>query len=120
MDKLKKVLDKHTTAILLISILLYTIFFSLLCLFKYFNFYYDLLDLAIINQVFFNSASGDFFASSIHPTSYLGDHFAPILFLILPVYFIFKSPITLLFIQTIIIALSAWPLYLIAKNILNK
>ncbi|MBU1164524.1 DUF2079 domain-containing protein [Patescibacteria group bacterium] len=120
MQKINEFLEKKTVLILVIAIILYVMLFSLICLWKYTNYSYDLLDLSIINQVFFNSASGDFFASSIHPPSYLGDHFTPILILLLPFYFLFKSPLTLLFLQTIILALCAWPIYLIANKILNR
>jgi uncharacterized membrane protein len=98
----------------------YVILLSFACLWKYFGFGYNALDLAIINQVFYNSAQGNFFASSIHPPTYLGDHFSPILFLILPFYYLYQDPKTLLILQTIILALCSWPIYLIAKQALNK
>ena len=82
MEKLKSFLEKNAGKLLVSAIILYFITFSLICLWKYYNFQYDLLDLAIINQVFLNSAGGDLFASSIHPPSYLGDHFTPILILL--------------------------------------
>jgi uncharacterized membrane protein len=78
------------------------------------------MDLAIINQVFYNSSLGDFFASSIHPPSYLGDHFSPILFLLLPLYYLYRNPQTLLILQTITLAFCALPIFFIAKNSLNK
>lgn len=120
MKRLKSFLEENIKFILSSLVVIYIIFFSLICLWKYYNFHYDLLDLAIINQVFFNSAHGNWFASSIHPPSYLGDHFTPILILLLPFYLIYKSPLTLLLLQTIILALAAWPLFLTAKNILGK
>jgi len=105
--------------ILLYLIISYLVLTFSICLFKYYNFDYTGLDLAIFNQVFYNSSQGDLFAFTIHPTSYLGDHFTPILLLLLPVYFIFTSPLTLLFLQALFLALASIPLYLIAKKHLN-
>ncbi|MFC1598440.1 DUF2079 domain-containing protein [Patescibacteria group bacterium] len=87
-----------------------------ICLFKYFTFNYTGLDLAIFNQVFYHSSLGNLFNFTIHPTSYLGDHFTPVLLFLLPVYFVFRSPLTLLFIQAIFLGLASIPLYLIAKK----
>ncbi len=110
----------HQKSILWLMIVGYILVFSGFCLGKYYNFGYNALDLAIINQVFYNSSQGNFFASSIHPPTYLGDHFTPILFLLIPFYCFFKHPLTLLILQTIILGLSAWPIYLIAKQTINK
>ena len=115
-----KIIKERTTWLVWLAIACYTVLFSCICLWKYQNFFYNVMDLAIINQVFFNSALGNWFASSIHPPSYLGDHFTPIVFLLLPFYIFKKTPETLLVIQTVGLALSAWPIFLIAKNILNK
>ncbi len=113
-------LAKHHHKILWILIILYIIVFSSVCLWKYSNLGYNAIDLAIINQVFDNTLHGDFFASSIHEPSYLGDHFTPIIFLLLPFYLLFQSPITLLILQTVLLALAAWPLYLISKKIFSS
>jgi len=82
--------------IVALGIIIYIALFGFLSLWKYFNFHYNALDLAIINQAFYNSTLGNFFASSIHPPTYLGDHFTPILFLLLPFYFLWPRPETLL------------------------
>lgn len=112
-------LAKNHQRLLWIIIFIYVVIFVSLCLWKYNNLGYNSIDLGIINQAFYNTAHGLPFASSIHPPSYLGDHFKPILFLLLPIYFFFQSPITLLILQTIFLALAAWPLYLISKNIFS-
>ncbi|MFH1598213.1 MAG: DUF2079 domain-containing protein [Patescibacteria group bacterium] len=97
-------------------IIAYIIIFSFFSIWKYHNFYYNALDLAIFNQVFHNSSAGRLFEFTIHPHSYLGDHLALILILLLPLYWLFKTPYTLLIVQTICLALAAWPLYLIARK----
>ncbi len=112
---------KKSGLLLGLAIACYFLFFSFLALWKYYNFGYNALDLGIINQVFYNSCQGDFFSSTIHPPTYLADHFSPILFLLLPFYCLtYPQPETLLIIQTLFLALSAWPIYLIAKNALSK
>ncbi|MFA5076012.1 MAG: DUF2079 domain-containing protein [Patescibacteria group bacterium] len=114
------IFKKHHWLLLWLIIGLYIIIFSSICIYKYSNFGYNALDLAIINQVFYNSAHGQLLAASIHEPSYLADHFNPIVLLLLPFYLIYQSPITLLILQTIFLALAAWPLYLIAKSVFAK
>ena len=94
----------------------YFVIMIVLVLVKYFNFNYNAIDLAIFNNVLFNSVKGNLFFSSIQNNLYFADHFAPILFLIMPDYWIFKSPVLLLTLQTLMIGLAAWPLYLIARD----
>jgi uncharacterized membrane protein len=48
--------------------------------------------------------------------SFFGAHFSPILFLVLPIYAVFQSPLTLLVLQSVILALGAVPIYFIAKK----
>jgi len=105
--------------ILLILIIVYLLFVLSICVFKYQTFSYNALDLAIYNQVFYNSSLGHLFQFTIHPTSYLGDHFEPLLLLLVPFYSLFKSPLTLIFFQTLLLALAAIPLFLIAKKYLS-
>ncbi len=112
--------EKYSLALLIFFIFAYTLVFSFLSLWKYYNFQYNAMDLGIINQVFFNSINGDFFASSVHPKSYLGDHISPILFLLLPLYYLHQGPQNLLIMQTLILALCAWPIFLISKKTLNN
>ena len=119
-NKMNHLLNTQSKFIVILAVVFYILVFSLISIWKYCNFGYDGLDLAIINQVFYNSIQGNFFASSIHPPSYLGDHFTPIIFLLLPFYILFQHPVTLLILQTIALAICAWPIYLIAKNVLTK
>ena len=50
--------------------------------------------------------------------NHLGLHFSPGLFLLVPGYALFPSPYYLLIVQTIALALGAWPLFLLAKKYL--
>ena len=112
----KNFILKNSQKILWLGILVYCIIISGLLIFKYNSFGYNAIDLGIYNQVFFNSAQGNLWQFSIHPHLYLGDHFELFIILLLPFYFFAQSPITLLILQTAFVALSAWPLYLIARQ----
>jgi uncharacterized membrane protein len=105
---------------LFLAIAVFIATFGLIALMKYFQFGYNGLDLAIINQSFYLTLHGDIFGSTIHPPSYWADHFSPAIFLLLPFYFFWPQPTTLLLMQVIVIALCAIPIYLIAKKIFNQ
>ena len=80
-------------------------------------------DLGLYDQVFWNTTQGRWFESTMTgampaPHSQLGDHFTPIFFLVVPFYFAYPHPETLLVIQTLVIALGAWPIFLLARHLL--
>ncbi len=116
---MKKFLEKYSRKILGGGIFFYVALLAFFSFQKYFSFGYNALDLAIFNQVFWNSAHGRFFPLSIHPPSYLGDHFIPFIVLLLPFYSLFSSPLALLFIQSLALGLAAWPLYGVARCFLK-
>jgi uncharacterized membrane protein len=77
-------------------------------------------DLGLFNQVFWNTTQGRVFESTMSqalpvPHSLLGDHFSPVLLFLMPFYFAYPHPETLLVIQTLALALGAWPVYLLAR-----
>ncbi len=72
--------------------------------------------MAIFNQIFWNTIRGRWFEGTITLNNYLADHFSPALVLLLPLYAIKPSAITLLVIQVIFTSLCAWPLYKIVKK----
>lgn len=103
--------------LLWLAILIYVAVFFSLCFYKYQNFSYTVEDLAIFNNILHNAGQGKIFWFTIHGGfNYLGDHLELGLFLLLPIYILFQSPLTLLFLQTLLFALSAWPIYLIAQH----
>ena len=111
-----KWLSDHEKTVVWGGIIAYALFFSAICLWKYSVYAYNGLDLAIYNQTFWNTLRGHLFQQTIHPQSYLGDHAELALLLLLPFYALAPDPRTLLVLQAVILALPAWPLYLIAKN----
>lgn len=117
--KLALFIEKNQVKILWLAMAGYFLIFTAISFFKYFDFAYNGLDLAIYNQVFWNSVHGDLFGFTIHPQSYLGDHFELFIIALLPFYYLFQSPLALLILQALALALPAWPLYLIAKKYLS-
>lgn len=113
-------IKKQAGKILAVFIALYVFLFSFLSFKKYYNFYYNGLDLSIFNQLFYNTVQGRWFEVTFNLNNYLADHFTPIVTLILPFYYLWPDPRNLLIIQTLILALCAWPIYLIAYKVLNN
>ena len=110
---------KKTDLIALLLVSLYLFFFGLISILKYNSFGYDDQDLAIYAQTLHNILHGSI-ESSILRVPFLGNHLNFILFLIVPIYAVFKSPITLLLLQTMALGFSGYPIYLIAKEQLPK
>jgi uncharacterized membrane protein len=73
-------------------------------------------DLAINEQIVWNTLHGRFFASSLEVDNSFADHFRPFLAFLIPIYAAFPSPSTLLIVQTVALAASALPLYLLARD----
>ncbi len=89
------------------------------CYSAYSGFRYGDFDLAVHTQSLRNILHGSL-DSSILGIPFLGNHMVPILFLIAPDYAIFPSPLTLLFLQTLILALGAWAVFLLARQELSE
>ncbi len=80
------------------------------------------LDLGFPDQVVWNTAHGRPFAYSISPraTNFLGEHFSPILALLVPLYWIWPDVRALLIVQTVVIALGVFPVFWLAKERLKN
>ncbi|MFA6467137.1 MAG: DUF2079 domain-containing protein [Patescibacteria group bacterium] len=112
-----EIIRKHSHKSLWLFIVIYIIFFSIVTLKKYYAFGYNAFDLAIFNQVFFNTLAGRYFEMTVNIGNFLAYHFEPIIFLLLPIYKLWPKAETLLILQNIIFGLSAWPLYKIASHV---
>lgn len=82
-------------------------------------------DLALYNQAIYNTVHGHPLAATcfgyiFHNWNLLADHLYLILLLIAPIYYFFQGPQTLLIIQSIVLALGAIPVYVIAKDKLKN
>jgi uncharacterized membrane protein len=106
---------------LIVSILAagYVIFFTVLSICRYRVFHFNDQDWAIYAQTVWNILHGSTYTSILR-LSFLGNHFSLILFLVVPIYAIFRTPLTLLFLQSLLVGLGAWPIYLLSKDALDK
>ncbi len=102
------------------AMIVYSVVLSAISFLKYDLFLYNSFDLAIYNQTFWNTAHGNWFQITIHPGSYLGDHFELLIAPLSFAYAFFPSPKTLLFLQTLVVALGAIPAYFLAKHFAEK
>lgn len=76
-------------------------------------------DLGVQENVLWNTIHGEFLFSSLMDGHYFGVHASLVLLPIAVVYAVFPATETLLVLQTIAIALAAWPLFLLARRILE-
>lgn len=117
--------------LLWVFILLYSIYFSYYTIQRYLTLYSSYFDLGIMHQTVFNTyraiASGDW-SRFLELTNPLGSnqiirmviHNDMLLALLSPFYFISSSPITLLVIQTVVLALGALFIYKISQVVFKK
>ncbi|MFH1459917.1 MAG: DUF2079 domain-containing protein [Candidatus Omnitrophota bacterium] len=91
---------------------------SFVCFRRYYCFDYLDMDLAAYNHILWNIVHGSSF-TSILGVNFLGHHAHLILFLFAPLYIFLQSPLTLVFLQIFFLALTAYPLFLIARDELN-
>ncbi len=75
-------------------------------------------DLAIYDQIVWNTAHGYPFASTLiqHANNMLGDHFSPAVAIFAPIYWVWSSAEVLLIGQTVLLALMAIPLFQFART----
>ncbi len=86
---------------------------------KWNAFGYNGLDLAIYTNTVHHLAHGQGFDNSIHDPSYLGDHLELGLVPIAAIYRLAPSGLTLLWIQTLVIAGTTWLVWLVLRSILG-
>jgi len=95
-------------------ILLYSALWCSLTFLRHYYFHSEAYDLAIQDQVVWTTSQGFWFARSFEVANDLGDHVRPYLALLSLLYLAIPSPYVLLGFQSLVLALSAWPLYLLA------
>ena len=116
-------LHTNSHVIMLLLITLITIFatsYGWLAITRHQRFNSTGYDLAINEQIVWNTINGRFFASSPEVDNSFADHFRPFLIILTPFYAIAPSPLTLLVVQTIVLALGAVPLYYLARYKLSN
>lgn len=86
---------------------------------KFARYGYDDFDLAVHAQSVWSITRGSI-DCSILGVPFLGNHFAAILFLIAPMYALFPSPLLLLHLQTLVLGVGAWGVFLLAREALPR
>ncbi|MBI1795506.1 MAG: DUF2079 domain-containing protein [Candidatus Eisenbacteria bacterium] len=99
-------------------IALYALVYGTFVWIKYRNYLYSDFDLAIFVQATDRLLHGSLY-TSIRGMNWLGDHVSLILFVIAPLYALVRHPLTLLFLQTAVLALGAWPVAALARRTLG-
>jgi uncharacterized membrane protein len=96
----------------------YVLFMSLLTVARHNSLMTHSFDLGIHDQIVYNALHTGVLRSTQHgpqPINYLGNHFAPILFLVTPLYILNPDARTLLVLQSLCLGLGAIPIYLLAQ-----
>jgi uncharacterized membrane protein len=113
-------LFKSGARFVLVLMALYIVVFGAVTALRHYHFLTQTWDLGIYEQTLWNTLHGRIMQNDLEeiPNS-LGVHFNVIMFFILPGFAIFQSPYYLLLLQTVILGLGAWPLYLLARKHLD-
>ena len=104
----------------------YVILFSYMTILKYLALRSSAYDLGIYNQAMFTATRLGrlFYYTPDLPAnpggSVFGAHFVPLFFLLLPIYALMPSPETLLVIQSFVLALAAFPMYLLGSRVSSR
>ncbi len=117
--------DHKIETILLASVLVYAAAFSHFTYLKHYTFSSFAWDLGVFNQVLHDTAFEGkpfYYTPDLYfngSGSYLVMHFSPILFTLLPIYYILPGVLTLLRIKALLLASAAIPLYLLSNKVLE-
>ena len=113
--------ERQTIFIVFAVIFVYVFAVGAVSVARHYNFQTQAWDMGIFTQTFWNTAHGRVMQNSIEEIpNHLGVHMSPIIFVLMPGFFIFPSAYYLLVIQTLALAFGALPLYLLAKKILER
>ncbi|MGD0329720.1 MAG: DUF2079 domain-containing protein [Nitrososphaeria archaeon] len=107
--------------IVIIITLLYGIIFSYYTILRNLSFRSNAWDLGIMVQSIASAAKGQLFINHVElyystTGSYFGVHFSPILFAVVPFFYLVPKVETVLIVQAFALALGAIPVYLIARH----
>ncbi len=112
-------LSASTLVLLLLGILVFGGSAGII-LWKWFHFAYNALDLAIFTQAIYETTQGRFFALTIHPQSFFGDHFSPFLIIVAGFFYLLPHPLTLLGLQWLVLLSGILPIYFLSKRLPSR
>jgi uncharacterized membrane protein/uncharacterized membrane protein YbhN (UPF0104 family) len=102
---------------------IYIIYFSTISMLRYDHFYAGRFDLGNMAQTVWNTSTGNIFMltnpNDTNEVSRLAFHADFILIFLAPFYWLWPDPRMLLLIQTIVVAIGAYFVYLLTKHVLN-
>ena len=93
--------------------------FSLACG-KYSRFNGETNDVAVYSYAFAHTMDGHFFPLYYVPGQLLGNHLTFVILAWLPIYTVWRSFYSLMFFQSLMLTVAAWPFYLLAKDVLKN
>jgi uncharacterized membrane protein len=106
------------------AILLHCALFSIIGISRHWGYMSNVYDLGVFDQVVWNTLHGNFLRTTINPfaapINWLGFHFQPILLLFVPLYALCPGVGWFIAAQAAALALTAWPLFLLAKDIFQS
>ncbi|MFB0562643.1 MAG: DUF2079 domain-containing protein [Candidatus Lokiarchaeia archaeon] len=119
--KVLEFVENQTQYILYTAIAIYTVVFSYFTVVKHFAFETFAGDLGIFEQGLWSTLKyGLILYNTPELGSHFGIHFDPILYLLLPIYSVYPSPLTLLVLQTFFLSLGAVPIFWLARDELKS
>lgn len=123
--KLSRWLEARGFAMSIVLAVIFFIIFTTISLHRFWQYSAWYYDFGIFYQAVSSVARGeppiiDHLTTSNPNKHIFADHFHPLIFIVVPFYLVFKTPETLLVIQTLAVALSGIFLYQVAKQLLRS
>lgn len=100
----------------IVLIVVFLAAYAALAWLRHYSLFSHTYDLAIFDNAYWNTLQGRFWHSDIMGHNYLGEHLNLLLWLFIPLYRLWPSPALLLLLQSVLLVLSAWPLYLLGRK----
>jgi uncharacterized membrane protein len=113
--RVSNILENKAYYLVGLAVIIYTIIFSYFTILKHFSFQTYSLDLGIYEQSLWSTLNGFYLYNTVEFGTHFRTHFDPIILLLLPIYKIFPSPLTLLVLQSLFLALGAFPVFRLAE-----
>jgi len=101
---------------LVLILVFFALFYTSICILRHYSLFSRAYDLSYFDNVFWNSVHGRFFHSDMAGHNYLGEHLNLILVPFIPLYLIWANPTVLVILSSLVLVLSAWPLYLLGEK----
>jgi|GEM_PF-1398882 len=117
--------NRSIVVLLILSIVLYNIIINLLFFIRLYTYKSGAFDLGVFMQSLYSTLNGRFFYEApdfemYGVNNFFGVHVSPIMFLMIPVYYLYPSWLSLTVFQSIIVSSSSIYVYKISKHILKN